>query len=58
MNNVIKSQTVENMLTSISQENHKFCYTPAFQRLYQDLIVVILVYSLSILILILFYELV
>ena len=39
-----------NILTCISQENHKFCYTSAFPRFCQDLIVVILVYSLSILI--------
>ena len=56
LNNVIKSQIVVNILTCISQEHHKSCYTPSFPRFYQDLLVVILVDS--ILILILFYELV
>ena len=34
LNNVIKSQIVVNVLTCISQENHKFCYTPSFPRFY------------------------
>lgn len=47
LNNVAESQNV-------ADENHKLCYTGAFQKFYQDLIVEILVYGLIILILILF----
>ena len=51
LNNVIKNQIVVNTLTCISQESHKSCYTPFFPTFYQELIVVILFYSFSILIL-------
>ena len=50
LNNVVESQIVVNILTCISQENHISCYTQAFPRFYQGLIVVILVSSFSILI--------
>ena len=56
--NVVESQIAVNVLTCISQENHKSCYKTSFPRFYQHLIVVILIYSFSILILILFDELV
>ena len=51
---VVKSQILRDVLTCISQENHKLHYTSAFPRFYQNLIVEILVYSLSILIVTLF----
>ena len=57
LKNVVESQIAGHINLYFSR-NHKFCYTSAFPRFYQDLIVGILVYSSSILILILFYELV
>ena len=50
----MESQIVVNILTCISQENHKSCYTPSFPRFHQELIVVVLDYSFSIFILIFF----
>ena len=57
LNCAVESQIVGNILTCVSQENHKRRYTLAFPRFYQDLIVEILIYSLNILISILLYEL-
>ena len=50
----IESQIIVNILTCIFQQNHKSCYTTSFQRFYQELIIVRLAYSFSILILIFF----
>ena len=42
LNNFVENQIVGNISTCVSQENHDFCYTSAFPRFYQDLVVVIL----------------
>ena len=54
LNNVVESHTVVNILTCISQESRKSCYTSSSPRFYQELIAVMLGYSFSIFILILF----
>ena len=47
LNNYIEAQIVVDILTSIFQENHKFCYAPSFVRFYRKLVVVILGSSFS-----------
>ena len=53
----VGSQILGNTLACISQEIHKICNASVFPRSYKDLIVVILVYNLSVLILINWYNL-